>query len=82
MTLASEAGAGLRHADRFFIGGQWVAPASTARIEVIDCAPGTCGPSAPKDYVAHRIAEGRTRKEILRCLKRYIARETSSLLTR
>ena len=38
MTLASEAGAGLRHAGRFFIGGRWVAPASTARIEVIDSA--------------------------------------------
>jgi transposase len=35
-----------------------------------------------KDYVARRIAEGRTRKEILRCLKRYIARETCSLLIR
>jgi aldehyde dehydrogenase (NAD+) len=38
MTLASEAGAGPRHADRFFIGGQWIAPASDARIEVIDSA--------------------------------------------
>jgi transposase len=28
-----------------------------------------------KDYVARRTAEGRTKKEILRCLKRYIARE-------
>jgi transposase len=28
-----------------------------------------------KDYVARRSAEGRTKKEILRCLKRYIARE-------
>jgi hypothetical protein len=28
-----------------------------------------------KDYVARRTAEGRTEKEILRCLKRYIARE-------
>ena len=35
-----------------------------------------------KDYVAGRIAEGRTKKEILRCLKRYIAREAYSLLTR
>ena len=35
-----------------------------------------------KDYVARRIAEGRTKKEILRCLKRYIAREAYSLLTR
>ena len=28
-----------------------------------------------KDYVARRTTEGRTKKEILRCLKRYIARE-------
>jgi transposase len=28
-----------------------------------------------KDYVARRTAEGRTKKELLRCLKRYIARE-------
>ena len=28
-----------------------------------------------KDYVARRTAEGKTKKEILRCLKRYIARE-------
>ena len=34
-----------------------------------------------KDYVARRTAEGRTKKEILRCLKRYIARETYPLLT-
>lgn len=35
-----------------------------------------------KDYVARRTAEGRTKKEILRCLKRYIARETYPLLIR
>ena len=29
----------IRHADRFFIGGQWVAPSSDATIKVID--PGT-----------------------------------------
>jgi hypothetical protein len=28
-----------------------------------------------EDYVARRTAEGRTKKQILRCLKRYIARE-------
>jgi len=33
-----------------------------------------------KDYVARRIAEGETKPEILRCLKRYIARETYPLL--
>jgi transposase len=33
-----------------------------------------------KDYVARRTAEGRTKAEILRCLKRYVARETYPLL--
>jgi len=30
---------------------------------------------ATKDYVARRLTEGRTKKEIIRCLKRYVARE-------
>jgi transposase len=34
-----------------------------------------------KDYVARRTAEGKTKTEILRCLKRYIAREVFPLLT-
>ena len=34
-----------------------------------------------KDYVARRTAEGKTKTEILRCLKRYIAREVYPLLT-
>src|SRR5580693_340646 len=36
MTIASPAAASLRHADRFFIGGQWVQPSSDAEINVID----------------------------------------------
>jgi transposase len=32
------------------------------------------------DYVARRTAEGRTKKEIIRCLKRYVAREVFHLL--
>lgn len=28
-----------------------------------------------KDYVTRRAAEGKTKTEIMRCLKRYIARE-------
>lgn len=28
-----------------------------------------------KDYVTRRTAEGKTKAEIMRCLKRYIARE-------
>jgi hypothetical protein len=35
-----------------------------------------------KDYVARRTAEGKTKTEILRCLKRYIARETYPYLTK
>jgi transposase len=37
-------------------------------------------PSARQDYVARRTAERRTKKEILRCLKRHIAREAYPLL--
>ena len=36
MTLASETTVPLRHADRFFIDGAWVAPSSDATFEVID----------------------------------------------
>jgi len=34
-----------------------------------------------KDYVARRTAEGMVKKEIMRCLKRYIDREAYPLLT-
>ena len=36
MSLASETSVPIRHADRFFIGGQWVTPSSEATISVID----------------------------------------------
>ena len=32
-------------------------------------------PPATKDYVTRRTAEGKTKTEIMRCLKRYIARD-------
>jgi len=38
MTLANDITAPLRHADRFFIGGEWVKPSSDAVIDVIDSA--------------------------------------------
>src|SRR3954454_15278648 len=38
MTLANETAAPVRHADRFFIGGEWVQPSSDASIDVIDSA--------------------------------------------
>ena len=36
MSLADDVKAPIRHADRFFIGGQWVRPSSDATITVID----------------------------------------------
>jgi uncharacterized protein (DUF2164 family) len=32
------------------------------------------------DYVARRTAEGRTKQEIIHCLKRYLARETYQMI--
>jgi isocitrate lyase len=34
-----------------------------------------------RDYLARRIREGKTRREAIRCLKRYIARELYQLIT-
>ncbi len=36
MALGNDTTAPIRHADRFFIGGEWVAPSSDATIDVID----------------------------------------------
>lgn len=33
-----------------------------------------------KEYVARRTAEGKSKREIIRCLKRYIAREAYRVL--
>lgn len=38
MTTTHQAAAPIRHADRFFIGGEWVAPSSASTIDVIDSA--------------------------------------------
>jgi transposase len=35
-----------------------------------------------KDYVTRRLAEGKSKQEIIRCLKRYIAREVFTALHR
>ena len=40
----------------------------------------SCDPRT-KAYVARRTAEGKTIKEIMRCLKRYVARELYKILT-
>jgi transposase len=33
-----------------------------------------------RDYLARRTTEGKTRKETIRCLKRYLAREIFAVL--
>jgi transposase len=35
-----------------------------------------------KEYVARRISEGKSKKEAIRCLKRYVAREVFAVLQR
>ena len=35
-----------------------------------------------RDYVAKRTAEGKSKAEIMRCLKRYVAREVYAALPR
>jgi transposase len=37
---------------------------------------------ATRDYVARRTAEGLSKREIIRCLKRYISREVFAALPR
>ena len=34
-----------------------------------------------QEYMTRRVAQGRTRREVIRCLKRYIAREAFTLIT-
>lgn len=34
-----------------------------------------------KAYVTRRLAEGRSKREVMRCLKRYVAREVFAVLT-
>ena len=36
---------------------------------------------ATQAYMARRLAEGKTRKEVIRCLKRYVARQVHRAIT-
>jgi len=36
---------------------------------------------ASRAYMARRLAEGKTKKEVMRCLKRYVAREVFAAIT-
>jgi hypothetical protein len=39
-----------------------------------------CYDPATKDYMARRLKQGKSKKEIIRCLKRYVAREVFAVL--
>jgi hypothetical protein len=55
---------------------------ATAKPTPPSTAPSSSAPLAPPtiDYAARRTAEGLSKREIIRCLKRYLAREIYHLL--
>jgi hypothetical protein len=60
-----------------YVIGRW----RTLRDSATPTAPCTsswscaCAATSPRDYIARRLAEGKNKNEIMRCVKRYIARE-------
>jgi len=72
----ASSGKQLRH--RLNRGGDRQANSALWRVAMVrmSCDPRT------RAYVARRTAEGKTTKEIIRCLKRYIAREIYKALCR
>jgi transposase len=72
-----DASSGLQQRHRLNRGGDRTANQALWRIVLVRMAtdPRT------RAYVARRTAEGRTKKEIIRCLKRYVARELYPHLT-
>jgi hypothetical protein len=43
--------------------------------------PACAGTPRTRDYLARRITEGKTHREAIRCLTRYITRETHQVIT-
>ena len=70
------ASSGRTNRHRLNRGGDWAANAALHRIVVVRmrCHAPTLA------YVARRTAEGRSKPEIMRCLKRYLARELWALI--
>jgi transposase len=71
-----DASSGLQQRHRLNRGGDRQANAALWRIVMVRL---TCDP-ATKDYLERRIKDGHTKKEAIRCLKRYVAREVYELL--
>jgi transposase len=75
-TSPVEASSGKTRRHRLNRGGDRQANAALHRIVVVRLR----WHQPTRDYVARRTAEGKTSKEIIRCLKRYVAREVFALL--
>jgi transposase len=71
-----DASSGKQQRHRLNRGGDRQANAALWRIVLVRLA---CDP-ATKDYLERRIKDGHTKKEAIRCLKRYVARELYQLL--
>jgi hypothetical protein len=56
----------------------WGPPANAARYRIVLVRLRYHQPT--KDYLTRRLAEGKPKNEIIRCLKRYIAREVFATL--
>lgn len=73
-----DASSGKRERHRLNRGGDRQANAALWRIAMVRLATD----QRTRDYVERRVAEGKTKTEAIRCLKRYIAREVFNALPR
>jgi transposase len=71
-----EASSGKTTRHRLNRGGDRQANAALYRIVLVRL----CYDQQTKDYMARRLKEGKSKKEIIRCLKRYVAREVFAVL--
>jgi len=71
-----EASSGKTTRHRLNRGGDRQANAALYRIVMVRL----CYDPATKDYMARRLKQGKSKKEIIRCLKRYVAREVFAVL--
>lgn len=72
--IPASSGKTTRH--RLNRGGDRQANAALYRIVLVRL----CHHQQTKDYMARRLTEGKTKKEVIRCLKRYLAREVFAAL--
>jgi len=72
--IQASSGKTTRH--RLNRGGDRQANAALYRIVLVRL----CYDQQTKDYMARRLKEGKSKKEIIRCLKRYVAREVFAVL--